>query len=70
MKPNVGGIDRIGRFVIGIVLLIVGLLAPIGAMWQAVAFVLAAVAVVTAVVQYCPLNAIFGINTCKLQDKK
>jgi hypothetical protein len=70
MKPNVGGIDRIGRFVIGIVLLVVGLLAPISATWQAIVFVLAAVAVVTAVVQYCPLNAIFGINTCKLQDKK
>ena len=70
MKPNVGGIDRIGRFVIGVVLLIVGLAAPVSAMWQIVALVVAAIALITAVVQFCPLNALLGINTCKLEEKK
>jgi hypothetical protein len=70
MKPNVGGIDRIGRIVVGIVLLVVGLAAPISAMWQIVALVVAAIALITAVVQFCPLNALLGINTCKLEEKK
>ena len=70
MKPNVGGIDRIGRIVIGVVLLVVGLAAPIGATWQIVALVVAAIALVTAVVQFCPVNALLGINTCKVEEKK
>lgn len=70
MKLNVGGYDRIGRIVIGVVLLIVGLAAPVGATWQAVALVVAAIALVTAVVRFCPVNYLFGINTCKLEEKK
>lgn len=70
MKCNVGGIDRIGRIVIGIVLLIVGLLAPVGPTWQIVALVIAAIALVTAAARFCPANAILGINTCEGGGKK
>lgn len=70
MKLNVGGYDRIGRIVIGVVLLIVGLAAPVGATWQIVALVVAAIALLTAVVQFCPINHLIGINTCKLDEKK
>lgn len=65
MKCNVGGIDRIGRLVLGVVLLLVGLLAPLGMTWQIVVLVLAAVALITGIVQFCPANALFGINTCE-----
>ncbi len=67
MKRNVGGIDRTGRIVIGIVLLVVALAAPIEMAWRIVA---AAVALVTAIVRFCPANAIFGINTCEGEGKK
>lgn len=70
MKRNVGGIDRIARIVIGIVLLVVGVAAPIGMTWQIVALVIAAIALVTATVRFCPANAILGINTCELEEKK
>jgi hypothetical protein len=70
MKPNVGGIDRIGRIVIGIVLLIVGLAAPIDMTWRIVALVVAAVALVTAAVRFCPANAILGIDTSEGASKK
>jgi len=70
MKPNVGGIDRTGRIVIGIVLLIVGLAAPIDMTWRIVALVVAAVALVTAAVRFCPANAILGINTSEDASKK
>ena len=70
MKPNVGGIDRTGRIVLGIVLLVVGLVAPIGMTWQIVALVVAAIALVTGVVRFCPVNYLVGINTCKLDEKK
>lgn len=65
MKCNVGGIDRTGRLVLGVVLLLVGLLAPLGMTWQIVVLVLAAVALVTGIVRFCPANALFGINTCE-----
>ena len=70
MKCNVGGIDRTGRIVIGIVLLVVGVAAPLEMTWRIAALVVAAVALVTAVVRFCPANAIFGINTCKGEEKK
>ncbi|OGS95098.1 MAG: hypothetical protein A3H31_01810 [Gallionellales bacterium RIFCSPLOWO2_02_FULL_57_47] len=70
MKCNVGGIDRTGRIVIGIVLLVVGLAAPVDMTWRILALVIAAIALVTATVRFCPANAIFGINTCEGEKKK
>lgn len=70
MKCNVGGIDRTGRIVIGIVLLVVALVAPIEMVWRIVALVVAGIALVTAIVRFCPANAIFGINTCEGGEKK
>jgi len=70
MKCNVGGIDRTGRIVLGIVLLVIGLAAPLEMTWRIVVLVVAAVALVTAVVRFCPANAIFGINTCEGERKK
>ena len=70
MKCNVGGIDRTGRIVIGIVLLVVGLAAPIEMTWRIVALVIAAIALVTATVRFCPANAVFGSNTCEGEGKK
>jgi len=69
MKCNVGGIDRIGRIILGIVLLLVGLVAPIDMTWRIVALVIAAIALVTAAVRFCPANAIFGINSCEIGKK-
>ena len=70
MKCNVGGIDRTGRIVLGVALGIVGLAAPIGMTWMIVALVVAAIALITATVRFCPANAILGINTCEGEQKK
>lgn len=65
MQQNVCGADRTGRLIIGIVLLLIGLFAPLAPVWKTIVLVLAAVALVTAVIRFCPANAMFGINTCK-----
>jgi hypothetical protein len=70
MKHNVGGVDRIGRIIVGIVLLIVGLAAPIEMTWRIVALVIAAIALVTATVRFCPANWLLGIDTCEREEKK
>jgi hypothetical protein len=70
MKCNVGGIDRTVRIVLGVVLLIVGLAAPVELIWRIVALVVAGIALVTAAVRFCPANAVMGINSCEGEDKK
>ncbi len=65
MKCNVGGIDRTARIVLGIVLLVIGLLAPLDLIWRVVVLIVAAVALITATVRFCPANAMFRINTCE-----
>lgn len=70
MKLNVGGIDRSARFVIGIALAAVAFIAPIDMIWRIIAGVIAAIALVTAVVQFCPANALLGINTYKGGENK
>ncbi|NBB73377.1 MAG: DUF2892 domain-containing protein [Bacteroidetes bacterium] len=61
---NVGGADKTTRFVLGIVLLAVGLFAGLSSTWTIAAYAAAAIALLTAFVGYCPLNTLLGIDTC------
>lgn len=70
MKCNVGGIDRTGRIVIGLALLVVGLAAPLEMTWRLAAMIIGSIALATAILRFCPANAIFGINTCEGEKKK
>lgn len=70
MKCNVGGVDRNTRIAVGIVLLIAGSVAQIDMVWRIVALVIAAIALITAFVRFCPINAMLGIDTSKSEEKK
>ncbi|MFC7114214.1 DUF2892 domain-containing protein [Natronoarchaeum sp. GCM10025703] len=68
MEQNVGGIDRTGRLVIGIVLAIAGVAAlagywAAGAVAGAIALVIGLVLLVTGTTQKCPINDTVGIDT-------
>ena len=65
MRCNVGGMDRTARLVVGVALILVGLFAELSTGWRVLAFVVAGVALATALLRFCPANALFGINTCK-----
>lgn len=65
MKANVGGIDRILRGLLGIVLLAAGFLAGLAAPWNYVAMGAGAVMLITSMVSFCPLYPILGLSTCK-----
>ena len=69
MKCNVGGVDRTGRIVLGIVLLLIGFFAPLSPLWQAIVFMLAAIALITGIIRFCPANALLGINTCEAKGE-
>ncbi|SEW26482.1 YgaP family membrane protein [Natrinema salifodinae] len=63
MEKNVGGIDRIGRFVLAATLLLLGYRnrdRTLGTL----AFVAGSDILATAVIQRCPVNALLGIDTC------
>ncbi|GAB3033309.1 YgaP family membrane protein [Natronobiforma cellulositropha] len=63
MHPNVCGADRLGRAALGLTLLAVGYRhrdrTP-----ATLAFVAGSDVLATAVIRRCPLNALFGIDTC------
>lgn len=62
MKSNVGGIDRILRIVIGLVLIGLTLTGNIGVWgWLGV------VPLATGAIGWCPPYAIFGFNTCSMK---
>jgi len=64
MKPNVGGIDRIARIVIGLVLLGLAATGTVG--WWGW---LGIVPLATGALGWCPPYAIFGFNTCSMKNK-
>ena len=78
MEKNVGGYDRIARFVVGPLLVIIAVVAYfevitlasglLGAalIWAALAVGL--VLVVTATTQQCPLNSVLGFDTFRGED--
>ncbi|MDO8287172.1 MAG: DUF2892 domain-containing protein [Rhodoferax sp.] len=64
MKSNVGGIDRILRIVIGLVLIALTVTGTIGVWgWLGV------VPLATGAIGWCPPYAIFGWNTCSMKNR-
>lgn len=64
MKMNVGGMDRIVRIAVGLVLIALAATGTIGVWgWLGI------VPLATGVVGWCPPYAIFGFSTCALKDK-
>lgn len=64
MKNNVGNIDRIIRLLLSVVLVILWFTGTLTGTMGIVALVLAGVFTLTAAIGFCPLYAIFGMNTC------
>lgn len=62
MKSNVGGIDRVLRIVVGLVLIGLTLSGTIG-LWGW----LGIVPLATGVIGWCPPYALFGWNTCAMK---
>jgi hypothetical protein len=62
MKSNVGGIDRIGRIVMGLALIAWAALG--GPSWAWVGIVPLA----TGAMKFCPLYPVLGLNTCSKKD--
>ena len=57
---NMGGMDRLVRLLLGVVLIVLALTGTIG-VWGWLGLIL----VGTAFVRFCPLYRVFGMSTCK-----
>lgn len=59
MKSNVGGLDRLLRIVVGLVLIALAATHVVG--WWGW---LGAIPLLTGIVRFCPLYTLLGIRTC------
>lgn len=65
MTANIGNIDRIARFVLGALALILGL-TSFGGTAQVIAIIVGLLLIGTAAMRFCAAYRLLGINTCKL----
>ncbi len=64
MKANLGTIDRAIRALAGMALIAFGSMGTLAAPWNYVAMGAGAVFLLTAIIRFCPLYRILGLNTC------
>lgn len=64
MKPNVGSVDRIVRYVAGLAILGAGYYFK--SWWGLVGLL----PLLTATIRYCPAYAPLGLSTCPREEKK
>ena len=65
LKLNMANWDRIGRFVIGIILLVLSLTGSATGVLGIIFDIIGAIFVVTGLVGFCPLYALFQFSTKK-----
>jgi len=68
MKCNVGGIERPIRMVLGLVFIAIGSFADLPPVGTGIAFVAGTIALVTGVIGFCPVWALFGLNSCPAKN--
>ena len=62
MKVNIGGVDRLLRIVVGVVLIALAAMGTIG--WWGY---LGVVPLFTGLFRFCPLYTLLGVNTCPVK---
>jgi hypothetical protein len=65
MKKNMGSTDKIIRFILAAIFVILYFTGTVTGTVGIILLVLAGVFVLTSLVNFCPLYAPFGLSTCK-----
>jgi len=68
MKKNMGNIDKIVRILIAIVVTVLFFTDVIPGVLGIVLMAVAGIFVLTSLISFCPLYAIFGASTCKIKE--
>ncbi|MDX8395713.1 MAG: DUF2892 domain-containing protein [Mariprofundaceae bacterium] len=67
MNANVGNIDRVLRLVAGAAVIALGYMGGLESPWNIVAIGAGSVFVLTAIIKFCPLYTLLGLNTCSCE---
>ena len=70
MKTNMGKADRLIRILIAITAALLIYFDVVSGTLAYILFALAAIFVLTSLVSFCPLYAVFGMNTCKVKKRE
>lgn len=68
MKKNMGSSDRIIRLVVVAVIAGLFFAKVISGLLATILLVVAGIFLLTSLVNFCPIYAVFGINTCKVKN--
>lgn len=66
MKKNMGGLDRMVRLVVAVVLIALSYFNIVEGTLALVFYAVSAIFILTSLISFCPLYTIFGIKTCKM----
>jgi hypothetical protein len=67
MKKNMGTFDRIVRIAIALIIVVLFLTGQINGALSIILLALAAIFLLTSLVNFCPLYSLIGIKTCKIE---
>ncbi len=65
MNVNVGTFDRVVRAVLGAVLVLLYLNSFVIGTWGAVLLIIGIVLILTALIRFCPIYQVLGLNSCR-----
>jgi membrane-bound ClpP family serine protease len=69
MKANIGSIDKLVRLLLAIVLILLFYFEVLTGSWGIIGLIGALVLTVTSLINFCPLYAMFKMNTAKSKKK-
>jgi hypothetical protein len=68
MKKNVGGIDKVIRILIALVVIVLYFTHAISGTLAIILLILSAILILTSLISFCPLYWPFGISTNKTKE--
>ena len=66
MQKNLGKLDKVIRFLLAAVLVVLYSFGIVEGILGVIALVVAGVLVITSLITFCPLYRVLGISTCKI----
>ena len=69
MKKNMGGIDKLVRLIVALLLVVAYFQGLVAGVLGIVLLVVAGIFVLTSLVSICPLYSVFGISSCPVEEK-
>jgi len=69
MKKNMGSYDKLIRLAIAIVIIVLYYTGILPETLGIIGLVVALILTLTSLVSFCPIYALFGMNSCKKEEK-